>query len=451
MAIGAFDQLETVVKNHHVRLQVGQHPPGTHPSSPVCLANSTQPDHPIPDLRRRIWTRGRAMVLVTLALLSPISALHSAQAKRGLEAKPGSHFGTLPRPSQAVNPSGFIKGGNISAWNITDAKKVLADAKRLGLNTLTIPVRVDMASARSSEVRVDEPSLAFARKMVKQGGAYRLIIEPYPWIADGSVPETALDPEDKAAWFESYSKALAKIGREFPAVWGMYVASNLVKLEGESERWISLIQKQREAFQGKLIYRTQWWATAPREPGTLATYQAKLSNPIFGAADVIGIASYFELSDASAPSADEIKAALQSTTVFNRKQNVVAEVMALQEKWHKPIFLGELSCPAVEYGAETPWDPLASQAINTEIQKNYLSAYLETFPRDTRLFLGFSLFPIGHPTATPYDLAPSAVEYIQTFKPDRTQPVFPTRIVGGRRPVASQGVPFNGMADPTNQ
>jgi hypothetical protein len=383
-----------------------------------------------------------------MALLAPIQALHPAQAEREPEARPGAS----PAPAQAANTSGFIKGGNISAWNITDAKKVLADAKRLGLNTLTIPVRVDMDSARSSEVRIDHPSLTFAKKVAKLGKAYRIIIEPYPWIADGSVPETALDPDDKAAWFESYQRALSELGRQFPTAWGMYVASNLVKLEGESERWMSLIQRQREGYQGKLIYRTQWWATVPREPGTLAAYQAKLRNPIFGVVDVIGIASYFELSDAGAPTADEIKAALRSTTVFNRKQNVVAEVMALHEKWRKPIFLGELSCPAVEYGAETPWDPTASQTGNTEIQKNYLSAYLETFPRDTRKFLGFSLFTIGHPTVTTYDLAPSAVEYIQTFKPDRPAPVSPARVVAGHGAVASapEGVSSHGTASPGN-
>lgn len=390
------------------------------------------------------------MLFVAVALLAPSQALHSSQAKRERETKPSSHAAASPAPSQTANASAFIKGGNLSAWNITDAKKALADAKRLNLNTLTIPVRVDMASANASEVRLDEPSLAFARKVVALGGAYRLIIEPYPWIADGRVPETALDPEDRVAWFESYSKALAQIGREFPKVWGMYVASNLVKLEGESERWIALIQGQRGAFRGKLIYRTQWWATVPQKPDTLAAYQAKLGNPIFGVVDVIGIASYFELSDASAPTADVIKAALQSTTVFNRKQNVVAEVLALHEKWRKPIFLGELSCPAVEYGAETPWDPSASQTVNAEIQKNYLSAYLETFPRDTRMFLGFSLFPIGHPTATPYDLAPSAVEYIRTFKPDQT-PVAPAPMVAGRGTAASPGVPSNGVAVPENR
>jgi hypothetical protein len=381
-------------------------------------------------------------------------AAPSLPAQSSLQSRTKSHIplSASPAAAKVETISGFIKGGNISAWNITDAGKVLAEAKRLELNTLTVPVRVNMDSAGSSEVQIDPSSLAFAKKVAKMSRAYRIIIEPYPWIAGGSVPETALYPGDKAAWFESYQRVLTELCRQFPGAWGLYVASNLVRLEDDSVRWVSLVNQLRSSFHGKLIYRTQWWATMPRESNSLAAYHAKLRNPIFGAVDVIGIASYFELSDASAPTAAEIKAALRSTTVFNRRQDVVAEVMALQEAWHKPIFLGELSCPAVEYGAETPWDPAASRNGNTEIQKNYLSAYLEAFPRDTRRFLGFSLFTIGHPTTTTYDLAPSAVEYIQSFKPDRPVSVSPTRLLPGHKDgsAVSRSDPSRSTADPDN-
>ena len=123
------------------------------------------------------------------------------------------------------------------------------------------------------------------------------------------------------------------------------------------------------------------------------------------------------MSEAIAPTVADVKSALRSTTVFNRKQDIYAEVMALNTKWHKPIFFGELSCPSVDFGAQNPWDPAVSDNRNTDIQKNYLTAYLETFVQDPNKFLGFSLFTIGHPTATTYELAPSAAEYIRAFKP----------------------------------
>ena len=331
-------------------------------------------------------------------------AAAAASDKAHVVAKPAAH------------PSGIIKGGNVSAWNITDTAKVFADAKRLGLDTITVPVRVDMAAANASEVTLDAASLEFAKKIVESNPSYNYIIEPYPWIDNGNVPETDLDPADKAAWFVSYQGALVSLAKHFPTAWGLYVASNLVKIEDQSASWIALVKGVRAAFPGKIIYRTQWWATAAWEPSTVKAYQAKLANPLFGAVDVIAIASYFELSETAAPTTADIKAALRSTTVFARKQDVYAEVMALGAKWQKPIFLGELSCPSVDFGAQNPWDPAASETPNADIQRNYLTAYLETFARDPAKFMGFSLFTIGHPTVTPYELAPSAAEYVRSFK-----------------------------------
>ena len=312
---------------------------------------------------------------------------------------------------------GFVKGGNISAWNVTDVDRVFADAERLGLDTITVAVRTPMASATSSTVEIDPVSLAFAQRVMAHSSKYRYLIEPYPWIANGSVPETDLNPADKAAWFASYQSVLVRLAGQFPKAWGIYVASNLVKLEDQTPHWLRLIQAVRGAFAGKVIYRTQWWVTASWEPSTLAAWKTKLENPVFGAVDVIGIAAYFELTDLPAPTAADIKAALRSTTVHGRKQDVHAEITALQKRWKKPVFLGELSCPAVDHGAQTPWDPEAGEKVNKDIQKHYLSAYLETFAGSPAEFLGFSVFTIGHPMPTPYDLAPSAAEFVRSFKP----------------------------------
>lgn len=312
---------------------------------------------------------------------------------------------------------GFVKGGNVSAWNVTDVERVFADAERLGLDTITVAVRTPMANATSSTVEIDPVSLAFAQRVIAHSSKYRYLIEPYPWIANGAVPETELNPADKAAWFASYQSAVVRLAGQFPKAWGIYVASNLVKLEDQTPHWLSLIKAVRGTFAGKVIYRTQWWVTAEWEPATLAAWRTKLENPVFGAVDVIAIAAYFELTDLPAPTAADIKEALRSTTVYGRKQNVQAEITSLQKRWKKPLFLGELSCPAVDFGARNPWDPEAGDKPNKDIQKHYLSAYLETFASTPAEFLGFSVFTIGHPTPTPYDLAPSAAEFVSTYKP----------------------------------
>ncbi len=295
--------------------------------------------------------------------------------------------------------------------------KVLHDAQRLGLDTITVPVRLAIPSAHSAEVTVDPASLAFAQQLQAAAPGYRLILEPYPWIAGGNVPETDLAPTDPQAWFAAYQRALVGLAKPFHGVWGFYIASNLVHLEQHTPQWLALVQVLRPVYPGKLLYRTQWWVTAAWEPSLQAAWQKKLENPLFGAVDIIAIAAYFELADQAAPTAADVKAALQSTTVYGRKQNVLAEILQLQKRWNKPIFLGELSCPAVDFGAQTPWDPAASDKPNLQIQKHLLAAYLESMPHDPSKFLGFSLFTIAHPSPSPYDLAPAAAEYVRQFQP----------------------------------
>jgi len=324
-------------------------------------------------------------------------------------------FATAQSGAKAA-PMRTVKGGNISAWNIVNVSKVFADAQRLGLDTITVPVRVKMSAATASSVSIDPASLAFAKNVMANSSAYNYIIEPYPWIANGNVPETDLNPADMAAWFASYQTAVVTLAREFPTAAGIYVASNLIKVENQTPQWIALIKAVRGAFAGKIIYRTQWWVTAAWAPEMEVAYKAKLNNALFGEVDIIAIAAYFELTDVASPSQAQIKSALRSSVVYGREQDVYAEVMALQTKWQKPIFLGELSCPAVDLGAQTPWDPSVTAIKNTEIQKNYLAAYLETFATHPNKFMGFSIFTIGHPKATPYDLAPSAAEFIKSYR-----------------------------------
>lgn len=346
-----------------------------------------------------------------------MSAWAWAQASPAEPADGAAEPTPTPAPAAPPRHADFVKGGNVSAWNVTDVKRVFADAERLGLDTITLPVRVAMPFATSSGAAVDPVSLAFAKSVVAHSAQYRYILEPYPWIADGSVAETELAPADKAAWFAAYERAVLEIAGHFPGAWGIYVASNLVKLEDQTPRWLALIAKLRGAFTGKVIYRTQWWVTAAWEPSTVTAWQAKLGNAVFGAVDIIAVAAYFELSETPAPTAAELKAALRSTTVYGRKQDVYAELTALQKRWKKPIFLGELSCPAVDLGAQTPWDPAASEQPNREIQRNYISAYLDSLAGPAAEFLGFSVFTIAHPTPTTYDLAPSAAEYVRSYRP----------------------------------
>lgn len=307
-----------------------------------------------------------------------------------------------------------IKGGNVSAWNTTDVSSVLATISTLKLNTITVPIRITMVSADDDEPMIDAESLAFAQSVYAAiKDQVNIIIEPYPWVANGTVPETSISPSNVYQWFVNWNNCLNDLATYFPDTWGMYIASNFVELERHTSQWLSLINTFRLYYTGRILYRTNWWITATWDTGsgsTTAKYLAKLSNSLFGAVDIIAVSAYFELTDIDSPTYEQVLAALQSTTVFGRGQNVVAEVKALASNWNKPYFFGELGVPARNDGALNPWNPDVSATLNTTIQEAVLRAYITSFSDDP-LFQGGSLFVVANPTATSYTLEASAAAY----------------------------------------
>ena len=271
-----------------------------------------------------------------------------------------------------------------------------------------------MTAADDSYPTIDQDSLEFARSVYATiSNQVNIIIEPYPWVANGTISETLIDPSNVSQWFNNWYDCLDTIANEFPDLWGIYIASNFVELERQTVQWLSLINEYRLNHTGRILYRTNWWVTATWDTGsgsTTAKYLAKLSNSLFGAVDVIAVSGYFELTDTDSPTYDECLAALQATTVFGRGQNVVAEVKALAAAWNKPYIFGELGVPARNDGALNPWNPDVSAVPNTTIQEVVLKAYINSFSDDP-LFYGASLFVIAHPTSTPYTLETSAASY----------------------------------------
>lgn len=312
-----------------------------------------------------------------------------------------------------------IRSGNVSAWSGVDPALVLSEISRLNLNTVTIPVLVSQAAAASNSVAIDNTSLAFAHTIISLLPSWiNYIIEPYPWIDNGNIAETSLNPSDKSLWFASWQAALTQLANEFPNSWGLYVASNLILIESETARWSALMDYMRTVYTHNIIYRTNWWATAVWDTGpgsTTEAYNNKLNNSLFSKPDIIAISGYFELMDIANPTQSQLLAALDATTVFGRQQNVYQEVVQLAEKWNKPLFIGEIGIPSVDYATLNPWNPTVSTTYNDVIQRNALSAYVEKFSNHP-LFLGLSLLTIGHPSPTNYTLNALAGDYFSTLK-----------------------------------
>ncbi|MDP4090280.1 MAG: hydrolase [Bacillota bacterium] len=294
-----------------------------------------------------------------------------------------------------------IKSGNLSVdYEIGQA---IEDIDTLRLNTLNVPVEVDISDLKDSTASVNEASIKKAKVLMEKlkGKGINIIIEPYPWISGGEAYETAFNPEDVNSFFKSWREDVLKVILKQVAVPeradAVCIASNFVNLEKYEAQWCETADYVRENYSGLVTYKTNWWYTAGWNAETKESFHQKLQNKVFSKVDFISIADYFELSDKPENSVEDLKADLYSSTAENRKQNIIDEISQLHDQWKKPIFFGELGFPRRDYAAMHPWDPSPSQVENGSEQARCFEAYRQAFTQDW--FLGFSVFSIGNRAA----------------------------------------------------
>lgn len=291
-----------------------------------------------------------------------------------------------------------IKSGNLSTDY--DIEEVLKDIDKFQLNTLNLPVVINIDNLSSSDMTIDKNSQERAIKLIKKlkGKKINIILEPYPWIANGSLYETEWNPQDIDAFFWNWkTKVLKPLIDEIAIPYhldALNIGTSFRHIEYAEGYWSDIIDYVRTYYKGLVTYRTGWWYTAEWEPSTIKAYENKLNNSLFSKLDFISIAAYFELTDKDNNTVENLVKSIESTEIYNRKQNIKQEIKNFYTKWNKPIFFGELGFPRTNKASIHPWNPYESNIINTAEQANCFEAYRRIFENEP-WFLGFSIFAIG--------------------------------------------------------
>lgn len=299
-----------------------------------------------------------------------------------------------------------IKSANLS----TDytVEQAMNDIEILELNTINLPIVINIDDIDSSTMSVDNNSLERANLLLKEikGKKINVILEAYPWIANGSKYETDYIPSDKESFFVNWKQNVLKPLIDEIAipyrVDAINIATGFTHLEGMEDEFCDMIDFTRKYYKGLITYRTSFWTTAnwddevtKKQVGDLnKKYDEKLNNKIFSKVDFISIASYFELTDNDVNTVDNLEKALISSQRYNRKQEIKEQVKNFYDKWNKPIFFGELGFPRTNKASVEPWNPYLSNEINTQEQANGFEAYRRTYEEEP-WFLGFSIFAVG--------------------------------------------------------
>ncbi|EKD29442.1 MAG: hypothetical protein ACD_78C00412G0002 [uncultured bacterium (gcode 4)] len=328
-----------------------------------------------------------------------------------------------------------IKSGNLNIFleNQSDftPNKTISDVKKLGLNTVNVPIQITISSTSSSTFSIDATSKANAITLIKELNniGVSVLLEPYPVINNWNASETSWAPADMTAFFSNWKGVVLNDLVNTIAIpyhtYGIYIASNFVLMEttANANDWINTVSYVKGLwYQWKVIYRTNWWYDATWDTGvgsTTAAYSAKLANPLFAAPDIIAIAAYFELTATGAPlvpTVQNVKDALLSTATWWRGQNVYQEVKNFYDTWHKPIFFGELGIPSRENALNAPWNPTVSSIESQLAQANGFQGYIETFSwKDW--FKGLSIFVVADDSSPYTPINKLAEPIIQNYNP----------------------------------
>ena len=312
------------------------------------------------------------------------------------------YIGKQYEKNRIITPWGEkIKSGNLSVdYSLEQA---LIDIEALGLNTVNVPIRIDIPSLTANTATINTESEKKAIQLIKklryQG--INVILEPYPYIKNGELYETQLNPDDKNEWFRNWKEGVLNpliqdIAKPYK-VYALCIGSNFDMFEKEYAFWIDVANFVRTNYQGRTTYKTNWWYTAEwntEKDGLHDTYTAKLNNPVLEEVDFISVAAYFELTDQDTNTVENLVSSIYSTQIFSRHQNIFEELKNLSSQWNKPVFFGELGFPRRNKAMVHPWNPEPSTILNEQEQANGFQAYKEVFEKES-WNLGLSVFAIG--------------------------------------------------------
>ncbi|MCP1186492.1 S-layer homology domain-containing protein [Paenibacillus sp. 1781tsa1] len=321
-----------------------------------------------------------------------------------------------------------IKSGTVLPEDLGNIDRVIANIDKLGLNTVVVPVRFDVPDARGHELSMHPGDVEQAKALIDvlNDRGVNVILEAFPWIAEGTVSEIEYDPTDLNGFFWNYKSVVwSTLLHEIAIpkdVYAVIAGSSYTKIESHLWYWRDVFTFIRDAYPGKLTYKTSWWLTADWDPSTKNQYNEKKTNLIFGYVDFITIAAYFELNENPAPSTADLIADLSSSSIYARHQNVYDEVRSFSEFWGRDIFLGELGIPSVDYGTSTPWNPVVSDDLNEELQRNAYEAYQDVFGGES-WFKGYSIWQVSNDTNNYYPVGKEAESTIRDFHPELASPI----------------------------
>lgn len=305
-----------------------------------------------------------------------------------------------PKPKPEPQPQNDLrKAGNVIVTNVSNVDTILKDVERFGLNTVNVPIQVDIPNRYDHHVTVNttqkEKAISLIKELKKRN--IQIVLEPFPYVENGGVGETEWNPADKKLMFEEWrTKVLDTMIKDIAnpyQVDAIKVGSNFVHMENEDAEWVRTIQQVKETYKGKVMLQANWWYTATWDAPSTNHFQELIAHDYWNYVDIISVDAWFEVTEKTSPSFQEAVDAFVKTDVYSRNQNILEEMHAFHNKTGKMIYFGGFNIPARTDGLLHPWDASIGTKDDT-VQYNGWKMYQHYLQNET-WFEGFSIWHIG--------------------------------------------------------
>lgn len=221
-------------------------------------------------------------------------------------------------------------------------------------------------------------------------------------------------PASRSAWAESYFKAMrphAELAEE-KNVDLFCIASEMVSLKGESKIWKKIARKTAETYHGKIGFNLNWWSGEAD-----LNYILNLI-PWLAEMDFIGVSGYFELTDGSAPTVEELAAAWKKD---KRGRDILSQFEAIKKNFpEQKLYLWEAGYRSADGANIEPWNFGRKADADPGEQADCFAAFLKIFPGSAldgfALWDQFPGFSAAGPSEKGYDfIGKPAGDVIEKF------------------------------------
>ncbi|MEM7165271.1 MAG: hypothetical protein AAF581_07395 [Planctomycetota bacterium] len=251
--------------------------------------------------------------------------------------------------------------GLFSADKAYDYRMLLQEIADTGAGWVSLCINFYQDKVDSSEVGIDAPHTATWERItctIRQAHALGLRVFIFPILLIQNPGENdwrgTIQPTNRDAWYSGYHALILRIAKLAAAEKAemLSIGSEFNSMQTDTARWRALIADVRAVYPGLVTYSVNWDSLEDPE--------------FFDALDIIGMTTYFSLTDKDDPTVAELQAKLTE---------IRDDVLTWQFQHKMPLLFTEVGFPSQDGANKDPWNYYISTVPDLGEQRDCYEAF----------------------------------------------------------------------------